>query len=97
MKKKQNTDHISEDANIIEVKPQPGVYTVLMIISILFLSAAIYFVGNRLTKPTTTTGSKVGGYGLELGQILTKNPAEVFKKQKAKSYKIAEQRAETQK
>lgn len=59
----------NKDSNIIEVKPQPSVYTVLIIIAILFLGAATYFVGQKLTAKGEA------GYGMTVGQML-KNPAE---------------------
>ena len=90
-KSKTKIDNIPEDANIVEVKPQPGIYTVLMLISILFLSAAIYFVGNKLTQPTQTEGPTVGGYGLKLGDMF--EPVKSFEKQKAKSIQKAVEKA----
>ncbi|MBN1553494.1 MAG: hypothetical protein JXA11_02020 [Phycisphaerae bacterium] len=52
--------------NVVEVKPAPTVYTVLILIALIFLIAAIFIAGNRLTA-APADGS---GYGLSVGDIL---------------------------
>ncbi|HOD81163.1 MAG: hypothetical protein BWX88_02428 [Planctomycetes bacterium ADurb.Bin126] len=49
----------------IKVKPQPNIYTVLIIVAILILGATVGLVMNNLMTPT-----EKGGYGLEFGMIL---------------------------
>jgi hypothetical protein len=48
---------------VIEVKPQPNVYTVLLIVAIMALAVAIGVVLRRLMAEVPT------GYGLQFGQI----------------------------
>lgn len=50
--------------NVIEVKPQVNIYTVLMLISIIVLVAAIVICGMKLTGPVES-----GGYGLTIGEL----------------------------
>jgi hypothetical protein len=50
--------------NIVEVKPAPTVYTVLLIIAIVALVASIGITGYRLTADPPT------GYGLTVGDLL---------------------------
>ena len=45
----------------IEVRPQPNVYTVLLIVAILVMLVTIGFVAYKLTSDT--------GYGLTVGQL----------------------------
>jgi len=48
----------------IQVKPQSNVYTLMLIITILALGAAIGFVLDKLMSPVSA-----GGYGMQLGEI----------------------------
>ena len=49
---------------VIQVKAQPDVYTILMLVAIIALATAIVFCGWKLTTPVTD-----GGYGLTIGQL----------------------------
>ncbi|HNX26466.1 MAG TPA: hypothetical protein PKK48_03575 [Phycisphaerae bacterium] len=51
--------------NIVEVKPEANVYTVLMIITIIVLLVAIAIVGMKLT------GSMPNGYGMSIGDMFS--------------------------
>mgnify|MGYP007123679907 CR=1 FL=1 len=60
------------DQREIQVKPQAGVYTVLLIITILALGTSTGFVANRLmgSMPGTDSMNKnANGYGLEFGDL----------------------------
>ncbi len=46
-------------------KPQPNVYTVLLVIAIIVMIVAVAVCFNLLTSPVAE-----GGYGLEAGQLL---------------------------
>jgi hypothetical protein len=52
--------------NVVEVKPAPTVYTVLIIISLVALMAGIGFAGYRLMADVPD------GYGLSAGDLLKK-------------------------
>ncbi len=56
----------SPTGNVVEVKPAPTVYTVLMMIAVLALIVAIFVAGHRLTASPTSEA----GYGLSVGEIL---------------------------
>lgn len=56
---------LSPNNNVVEVKPGPTVYTVLMIIALLALVTAIFVSAHRLTADVAD-GS---GYGLSAGEI----------------------------
>ena len=49
----------------IEVKPQPDVYTVLLVVSIIALGMTLAMCLQNLLTPLAD-----GGYGLEFGQLL---------------------------
>ncbi len=55
--------------NIVEVSPVPGVYTVLMIITILVLWIAVACSYIRLTSDVPTSETERGGYGLTIGDM----------------------------
>lgn len=48
----------------IKTKPQPNIYTVLVIVAILVLGLTLGLVMNNLLTPV-----KQGGYGLEFGML----------------------------
>ncbi len=48
---------------VVEVKPQPNVYTVLLIVAILVLGFAAFLVTRRLTSPVPD------GYGMEFKEL----------------------------
>jgi asparagine N-glycosylation enzyme membrane subunit Stt3 len=52
--------------NVVEVKPAPTVYTVLILISLIALVTAIFVAGRRLTASPDNRA----GYGLGVGEIL---------------------------
>lgn len=56
----------SQTGNVVEVKPAPSVYTVLIIIALVALTAAIFIAGHRLTA----SSAEEAGYGLTVGEIL---------------------------
>jgi hypothetical protein len=58
-----------QEPNVVQVKPQPNIYTVLLIIAILALYTAIGFVGFRLMKPVGTSPDAEGGYGMGVGEM----------------------------
>jgi hypothetical protein len=62
------------DRPVIEVPPTPTVYTVLMLIALLALWTSVGLSVYRLTSPVGATADVSGGYGMEIGDILT--PAE---------------------
>jgi len=49
---------------VIEVKPEPNVYTVLTLVSVLTLALCLCLCLYRLLQPVES-----GGYGLEFGQL----------------------------
>jgi len=49
---------------VIQVKAQPDVYTILMLVAIIALAAAVVICGWKLTTPVAD-----GGYGLTIGQL----------------------------
>jgi hypothetical protein len=49
---------------VIQVRAQPDVYTILMLLAIVALLTAIIICGWKLTTPLAD-----GGYGLEIGQL----------------------------
>ncbi|MBN1943898.1 MAG: hypothetical protein JW849_11445 [Phycisphaerae bacterium] len=51
--------------NVVEVKPAPTVYTVLIIIALLALTTAIFVAGHRLTA----SADNGAGYGLSVGDM----------------------------
>ncbi len=60
------------DQREIQVKPQTGVYTVLLIITILALGTSTGFVANRLLGPmpgTSNVDKDANGYGMEIGDL----------------------------
>lgn len=52
--------------NVVEVKPAPTVYTILILIALLALTASIFIAGHRLTA----SSANEAGYGLSVGEIL---------------------------
>ena len=52
---------------VIEVKPQPDVYTVLLLVSIITLGIALGLCLYCLLQPVEPAGG--GGYGLEFSQL----------------------------
>jgi len=48
----------------IKARPQPNIYTVLIIVAILILGVTVGLVLNNLLTPTAQ-----GGYGLEFGML----------------------------
>jgi energy-coupling factor transporter transmembrane protein EcfT len=50
--------------NVVEVKPQANIYTVLVIVALIALIAAAVIVAMNLTTPVAE-----GGYGLEFGDL----------------------------
>ena len=52
--------------NVVEVKPDANVYTVLMLITIIVLCVAIVLVGMSLTGDVAS-----GGYGLTVGDMFS--------------------------
>jgi len=54
----------SAPEEIIQVKPQSNVYTLMLIITILALGTAIGFVLHKLMSPVAA-----GGYAMDLNQI----------------------------
>ncbi|MBT3278563.1 MAG: hypothetical protein HN909_04845 [Phycisphaerales bacterium] len=56
----------------IQVKPQPTVYTVLLIVTILALGISTYFAANRLMGPmpgTSPSNPNANGYNMEMGDL----------------------------
>lgn len=51
--------------NVVEVKPDANVYTVLMLITIIVLVAAMVIVGMKLT------GEVPNGYGMTIGELFS--------------------------
>ena len=49
---------------VIQVRAQPDVYTVLMLVAIIALTVAVVVAGWKLMTPVTD-----GGYGLTIGQL----------------------------
>ncbi len=59
---------MSQAANqgpVVRVKPQPNVYTVLLVVAILMVAVAIYFGLDKLMSPIAE-----GGYGMQFEQIV---------------------------
>lgn len=56
----------SPTSNVVEVKPAPTVYTILILIALLALTASIVIAGHRLTAGSANDA----GYGLTVGDLL---------------------------
>lgn len=56
----------SPTGNVVEVKPAPTVYSVLIIIALLALVTAIFVAGHRLAA----SPADGAGYGLSVGEML---------------------------
>ena len=52
--------------NVVEVKPDANVYTVLMLITIIVLVVAVAIVGMKLTGDVSG-----GGYGMTIGDMFS--------------------------
>jgi hypothetical protein len=61
---------MASNENVVEVKPGPNVYTVLIMIATLALLVASVFCFYHLTQPVDE-----GGYGMSIGDMF-KPPAE---------------------
>ena len=54
---------------VVQVKPQPNVYTVLLVVTIIVLAVTIGLVLHNLMSPVTTPDGSPGGYGLSFGDL----------------------------
>lgn len=54
---------------VIQVKAQPDIYTVLLVVAIIGLVAAVVLCGWKLTAPVDA-----GGYGMAMGQLFDELP-----------------------
>lgn len=54
---------------VIQVKAQPDVYTVMLVVALIGLMAAIVFCGWKLTSPVDA-----GGYGMAIGELFKELP-----------------------
>lgn len=54
---------------IIQVKPQPGIYTVMLIVASAALAVTIGIVMYNLMSPVTAADGSAGGYGLSFGEM----------------------------
>jgi hypothetical protein len=54
----------TQQPNVVEVKPQANIYTVLVLVALIALIAAAAIVVMNLTTPVAD-----GGYGLEFGDL----------------------------
>jgi len=52
--------------NVVEVKPDANVYTVLMLITIIVLLVSVVIVGAKLTGDVNA-----GGYGMTIGDMFS--------------------------
>ncbi len=55
---------------VIQVKAQPDIYTILLIVAIIGLAAAVVFCGWKLTSPV-----QAGGYGMAIGEFFDALPS----------------------
>ena len=62
--------------NIVEVNPAAGIYTILMIVTILALWIGVVFSYVRLTSKVPTSDAQRGGYGLTIGDFFKSNDSE---------------------
>jgi len=58
---------------VVQVRPQPNVYTVLMAVSAIMLLATIVVVLTTLMSPVGKTARNEGGYDLSFEQVITGN------------------------
>lgn len=49
---------------VVQVKAQPDIYTILMLVAIIAVAVAVVICGMKLTSPVAD-----GGYGLTVGQL----------------------------
>lgn len=56
---------IPSQGPVVQVKPQPNIYTLMIIVGIIVLAATLALVLRNLLAPVPT------GYGLEIGQLFT--------------------------
>ena len=54
---------------VIQVKPQPNVYTVLLIVAVLFMAVTVGMVMYNLMSPVSRLDGSPGGYGLSFGEL----------------------------
>ncbi len=54
---------------VIQVKAQPDIYTVMLVVAIIGLMAAIVLCGWKLTSPV-----EAGGYEMAIGQLFEELP-----------------------
>jgi flagellar assembly factor FliW len=59
---------ISSRSSLVEVKAQPNVYTIMLIVSILMLAITIGWVLYNLRSPVILNGQP-GGYGMQFGDL----------------------------
>jgi len=54
---------------VIQVKAQPDIYTVMLIVAIIGLAVAVVLCGWKLTAPVDA-----GGYGMAIGELFKELP-----------------------
>lgn len=54
---------------VVQVRAQPDIYTVLLLVAIIGLAAAVVFCGWKLTSPV-----QAGGYGMAIGEFFDALP-----------------------
>ena len=54
---------------VIQVKPQPNVYTVLLIVAVLFMAVTVGRVMYNLMSPVSRPDGLAGGYGLSFSEL----------------------------
>ncbi len=54
---------------VVQVKPQPDIYTLMLIVTIIALAVTVAIVLMNLLSPFERPDGSPGGYGLEFGQL----------------------------
>ena len=60
---------IPSRSSLVEVKAQPNMYTIMLIVAILVLAITIGLVLYNLLSPVILLDGQPGGYGMEIGDL----------------------------
>jgi len=60
---------LSSQTPVVEVKPQPNIYTLLLIVAIIALGTTIGIVMHNLMSPVVRPDGSAGGYGMSVGDL----------------------------
>jgi len=60
---------LPSQAPVVEVKPQPNIYTLLLIVAIIALGTTVGIVMHNLMSPVVRSDGGAGGYGMSFGDL----------------------------